>query len=318
MNGTIQGGTTSPSSRDKKRGKAGKKEIESRPLGSGLGIEIRELDLRPDLEDSSLTLLQKHLDEDRVVCLSGQELSLQRFLEVGRRFGATQVNPILGGGQGLAEVVCIEKRKGDRDIFSGRLRLLGSYLANPPKAALLYNPPSSPSFDMIFSSLALAWGGLSDLQQELFANLIVDRSAVSEFGPEAVDPRRYTGQAPSPLIYSDTLFQSVQHPMVRVEPQSGEKSLYIDEAFSSTVDRLNKEESRAILDFLADHCRKPEYGCRITVWPGAVLMWDARAVSFMAPTVPVDKTRLCYMVALNAEEDVTGPNDPVSEPDLAS
>ena len=293
-------------------------KLSSRPLGATLGMEVEGLDLSHRLSGSNLDLMQKYLSEYRVLCFSAQEISQKELLDFGRCFGASQVNPIFEGTTEFPDVIRIEKKQGDRDIFSGRARLLGSYLDNPPKLALLYNPPSSASFDMIFASLTRAWLELSEQMQEILIGLTVTRCPASEFGPEAVEPRRFTGQAASPLIYSDALFQSVQHPMVQILPESGEKSLYVDEAFSYKIEGLHHEEGKAILGFLARHCMKPQNGCRITVRPGTLLMWDARTVSFIAPPVRTRDTRLCYMVALRSEERLRGATDPIEDQEFTS
>ncbi|MCS5637718.1 MAG: TauD/TfdA family dioxygenase, partial [Myxococcota bacterium] len=221
-----------------------------------------------------------------------------------------QVNPIMGGIKEIPQVVRVEKRAGDSDIFTGRARLIGSYLMNPPKMAFCQNADSGLSFDLVFASLTQAWRGLSEDFQAILADLSVTRSGLSEFGPEAVDPRRFSGQAPSPLIYSDAIYQSVEHPLVHIHRQTGKKSLYVDEAFCRSIEGLGHDESRAILDFLARHCAKPEYGCRIVARPGALVMWDARAVTFTAPMLRKEETRLCYMVTLASEEGFRRVDDP--------
>jgi alpha-ketoglutarate-dependent taurine dioxygenase len=207
----------------------------------------------------------------------------------------------------------VEKRAGDADIFNGRIRLAGSHLMNPPKTILNQNSRSSTSIDLIFASLTQAWRGLSDAMQKILEGLSATHCARSEFGPDSVDPRRFSGQASSPLIYSDAIYESVKHPLVHIHQESGEKSLYVDEAFTSGIDGMHNDEGRALLDFLVRHCAKPGYGCRVVSRPGTLVMWDARSVTFMTPTLNKQHTRLSYLLTLASEEGFRRANDPPAE-----
>ena len=46
------------------------------------------------------------------------------------------------------------------------------------------------------------------------------------------------------------------HPLVRLDPVTGEKSLYVNKAFGRRIVELKKEESDYLLDFLHNHIEK--------------------------------------------------------------
>ncbi|MCS5635274.1 MAG: TauD/TfdA family dioxygenase, partial [Myxococcota bacterium] len=140
------------------------------------------------MSGSQVDFLHKTLLEHQVLCFPDQDLTPQDLLRLGRSFGAPQVNPIMGGIKEIPQVVRVEKRAGDSDIFTGRARLFGSYLVNPPKMGFCQNPDSGLGFDLAFASLTQAWRGLSEDFQAILTDLSASRSGLLEFGPEAVDP----------------------------------------------------------------------------------------------------------------------------------
>ena len=46
------------------------------------------------------------------------------------------------------------------------------------------------------------------------------------------------------------------HPLVRLDPVTGDKSLYVNKAFGRRIVELKKEESDYLLDFLHNHIEK--------------------------------------------------------------
>ena len=115
----------STKSRGRGPGRAGSK-LDVRPLGSKVGAQIQGLDLGSSLSGSQVDFLHKTLLEHQVLCFPDQDLTPQDLLRLGRSFGAPQVNPIMGGIKEIPQVVRVEKRAGDSDIFTGRARLIGS------------------------------------------------------------------------------------------------------------------------------------------------------------------------------------------------
>jgi taurine dioxygenase len=67
-----------------------------------------------------------------------------------------------------------------------------------------------------------------------------------------------------------------EHPVVRVHPETGRKSLYVNRIFTSHIRQLSRPESDALLPFLYRWCEQTKFSVRYRWQKGAVGMWDNR------------------------------------------
>jgi taurine dioxygenase len=68
----------------------------------------------------------------------------------------------------------------------------------------------------------------------------------------------------------------VVHPVVRTNPETGRKALFVNQNFTSHIADVSERESRAILGFFLDHLNQPEFQVRWQWKPNAVAFWDNR------------------------------------------
>jgi taurine dioxygenase len=68
----------------------------------------------------------------------------------------------------------------------------------------------------------------------------------------------------------------VSHPVVRTNPQTGRKALFVNATFTSYVEGLSQLESDALLKLLFDHLVRPEFQVRWRWKPNTVAFWDNR------------------------------------------
>jgi taurine dioxygenase len=92
------------------------------------------------------------------------------------------------------------------------------------------------------------------------------------------------GQAmdPAELARMRTQFPPAEHPVVRTHPETGRRTLYVNEIFTSHIVGLDLSESDELLAHLCAQARVPEYQCRFHWTPGAIAFWDNRATQHYA------------------------------------
>ena len=66
------------------------------------------------------------------------------------------------------------------------------------------------------------------------------------------------------------------HPVVRVHPETGRKSLFVNEHFTRRVVELSHRESAVLLGFLTDWVTQPQFTARYRWSTGTIAMWDNR------------------------------------------
>ncbi len=65
--------------------------------------------------------------------------------------------------------------------------------------------------------------------------------------------------------------------MVRVHPETGRRTLFVNPVFTQHVVGLADDESEALLATLFRQMTRADYQCRFAWTPGAVAFWDNRA-----------------------------------------
>jgi taurine dioxygenase len=66
------------------------------------------------------------------------------------------------------------------------------------------------------------------------------------------------------------------HPVVRVHPETGRKSLFVNEHFTRRIVELSHEESACVLGYLTRWVSNPRFTVRYRWTQGTVAMWDNR------------------------------------------
>jgi alpha-ketoglutarate-dependent taurine dioxygenase len=97
--------------------------------------------------------------------------------------------------------------------------------------------------------------------------------------------------------------------VVRVHPDTAERSLFVNPASTSRIVGLTPTESRALLDLLFAQITRSEYTVRFRWTPGSVAFWDNRSTAHLAATDTADvpERRTMHRVTLLGEVAV-GPD----------
>ncbi len=66
------------------------------------------------------------------------------------------------------------------------------------------------------------------------------------------------------------------HPVVRVHPETGERSLFVNEHFTRRIVELSDAESHMLLTYLSQWIHQPRFTVRYRWHAGTVAMWDNR------------------------------------------
>ena len=247
-----------------------------RRAAGALGAEILGVDLAQELPDATIAAIRKALVEHQVIFFRDQALSPERQVAFGARFGPLNIHPYVAGMAGQPEVMEVVKEPADRVNFGGGWHSDMSFLERPAIGSILY-AVETPEFggDTLFASQAAAFEALSPGLQATLEGLNAVHSAAREYSAQGHSAQKRKSMA---VAEADGLVGEYVHPMVLVHPETGRKALYVNPAFTIRIEGWKTRESKALLDYLFEHCRYEAFTCRFSWRPGSVAFWDNRSV----------------------------------------
>ena len=257
----------------------GANAVQIEPLTTAIGAEIHGVDLAEPLDERTWDVIRTAFHDHLVLFFRDQDLSPERHVEFSRRFGTLEEYPFVKGIDGHPELIEIVKMPDETRNFGAGWHVDMSFRAEPPLGAVLLGVEVPPvGGDTMFGNLYLAYETLSDGMKGLLENLRGVHDSMDPTGHS----QKYKGMA---MAKKETGERTVTaHPMVRVHPETGRKSLFISPDYCFRLEGMTEEESRPILDYLEAHAARHEFTCRFRWRPNSIAIWDNRCCMHQALT----------------------------------
>jgi len=231
-----------------------------------IGAEIGGLDLTRPLSPLQVSELHQAFTEHQVIFFRDQKIGFDDQIRLASEFGP------LGRHVGVSTISKTTDnplvRKFHYDETSTRISGENfhsdqSCAAVPPLGSMLYNhivPPHGGG-DTMFASMYEAYDALSEPMKRYLTGLTATHDGTRVFGPG------------TPVSV---------HPVIIRHPVSGKKVIYVNTDFTSHINEVSRAESSAILEYLYEHCHKPEWTCRFRWTPHSIAFWDNRCTQHKA------------------------------------
>jgi taurine dioxygenase len=268
-----------PSNRLEKKEEAMAISIEN--LDAVLGTVVRNIDASKPLAPNEIKTIEHVWRERLVVVLQGQQLSDPQLIAFSRQFG--ELDPPGANPYGepfikqhpelnvISNVVENGKPIGNLGDGEAVWHADMTYVEVPPKAAVLYSleiPRSGGN--TYFANMFAAYEALpADLKMAVHGRIAVHDASTNSAGmlrkgyKKVTDVREVAG---------------ARHPLVRTEPKTGRKALFLGRRLNSYVIGLSVPESEALLDALWAHATRAQFAMCHAWRVGDVLMWNNLSV----------------------------------------
>lgn len=247
------------------------RRIEVRPISGALGAEITGVDVSQDLSDDVVDEIRQAWLDHVVVFFRDQVLTPAQQVALAKRFGEPVEYPFVGGLKDFPLITPVIKEPDETINFGGLWHTDTIYQQRPPMATLLYALETPPyGGDTLFANCYLAYDTLSDGLKAMLEPLI---GVNSSHKGRVVDTRaaRIKDAPKEPNVA-----RTAEHPVVRVHPETGRRSLYVSYGHTIQFKGWTEAESKPLLDFLFEHQTRPEFTCRFRWTPGSIAFWDNR------------------------------------------
>lgn len=277
--------------------------IDVQPLSGALGAEIHGVDLSQPLSDEVFAEIKQAFLEHLAIFFRDQNLTPDQQKDFGRRFGSLNVHPYVTPLDGHEEIIPIIKEKDEVVNFGGGWHSDVSFMEEPALGSVLYGLDiPAVGGDTLFANQYLAYERLSDGMKNMLDGLIAAHSAGSQYGPQGESDRNKEKRGSMKVAVTEEANKTTEHPVVRTHPETGRKSLYVNQAFTEKFKGMTRRESRPLLNFLFDHCTREEFTCRFKWTPGALAFWDNRCTQHYALNDYQGQRREMHRVTINGDK----------------
>jgi taurine dioxygenase len=270
----------------------GYQTLDVEPCSGAMGAVIHGVDLSADLSNQAFDEIHQAFLDHKAIFFHDQELDPHQQIAFARRFGPLSVYPFIEGLPEAPEAFEILKTETDVRNFGGAWHSDMSFTPMPPLGTMLYSQEMPDAGgDTMFANTALAYDALSDGMKEMLDGIVgVYNAALKDSGGRAAAFKTATAMTAKNM---DQVEMGAEHPIVRTHPETGQKALFVGKGHTAGLKDMADAESRPLIDFLADHCVRPEFTCRFRWGVGSLALWDNRCtLHFAVDDYPGQRRRM--------------------------
>jgi len=239
-------------------------------LSGACGAEISGISLK-DTSKNNIKIIKNLLFEHKVIFFRNQEITQREQLNLSKCFGTLELHAYVKGLEKYPEIVRIIKEPNEKNNWGEGWHSDVSYNTHPTMAVVLKSIEIPPiGGDTMFANMELAYETLDDnLKDEIQGKKAIHSSRGAEFFVD--DYQSMIGNGNSD-IYTN------EHPIVRTNPDSGKKTLFVNWTYTKQIVGMTKEGSIKLLNKLFKHQERLDLTCRFKWSKNTVAIWDNRSV----------------------------------------
>jgi taurine dioxygenase len=243
-------------------------------LGRNLAAEIGGIDLSQPLDDATFPAVHRAYLENEVLIFRDQEISSDDLMAFGRRFGPLSIHPFSPTMVDTPELIVLDNHRDNPPRLTDIFHSDETFREKPPLGTVLRST-ITPRIggDTMFASMSAAYEGLNDRTQRFISGLEGEfdfKPFRTLFGNDEEGRRK--------LHELEDQYPQLCHPVVRVHPESGRKSIFVNRQFTIGIKGMKPSESGPLLEMLFDLAYRPEYQFRLQWQPNTIAFWDNRVV----------------------------------------
>lgn len=243
--------------------------LDVRPLTAAIGAEVHGVDCAETLDDASVAVIRAAWLERLVLFFPEQRLTTDQQIAFASRFGeVTEGHPVEPLLEEHPEMQPIDSVKDRTDFWHTDV----TFMAEPAMASMLYSVVvPDVGGDTMWANTRAAYDALGAPLQQFCDELVGVHYSPHYAGIVA--------QGGGNTWHGQRLHElpPVEHPVVRVHPETGRRNLFVNPGFTVGLRDLPGAQGKAVLKLLYRHMTAPEFLVRYRWQPGTLAFWDNRA-----------------------------------------
>lgn len=270
--------------------------IEIQPLTPQIGAEIRGVDLAKPLSRETVDAIRDALHAHLVVFFRDQQLTEADHIAFARHFGEIQVPPLKTKYHAHPEINVLDQVS-PRGDGADNWHADHTYTKRPALGSILRAVKVPPAGgDTMFASMIAAYEALSSPMKKMLDGLTAEHD-ITRSATRGIR----AGHVTQSLAEIQRRLPPVRHPVIRTHPVTKKKLVFVNSNSTTRICELPELESEAILRFLFEHVRTPEFQVRFK--------WDERSVAFLDnrsaqhyAVADYDERRILHRVTIAGDE----------------
>lgn len=248
------------------------------PVAGRIGAEVRGVALSGDLDPATVAAIRAALVRHKVIFFREQTtLNDQRHEDFAALLGEPVAHPTVPVAEGSRYLLELDSKEGyAASSWHTDVTFVDAY----PQASILraINVPQAGG-DTLWANTATAYEELPEALKTLVDGLWATHSNKYDYAAalSIKDAKRAEEYS---RVFASTVYET-EHPVVRVHPESGERTLLLGHFLKQFVG-LNSADSQRLFSVLQDHVIRPENTVRWRWQVGDVAIWDNRATQHRA------------------------------------
>ena len=270
--------------------------IEVKPITGRIGAEIEGVTLSSKLAPQVVAEIEHALVKYKAIFFKNQQhLTDDEQEDFAALLGKPLNHPTVPVKSGTAHVLELDSRGGRADTWHTDISFIEDY----PKASILRSivAPAAGG-DTVWANTTAAYNDLPHELKILADSLRAVHSNDYDYASKvtqttSIDREKYRD------LFNSTEYET-EHPLVRVHPVSGEKTLLLGHFFKRFVG-YNTQDSRRLFDLFQDYAVNLENLVRWRWSEGDVAIWDNRATQHRAINDYGDERRVVRRVTIEGD-----------------
>jgi alpha-ketoglutarate-dependent taurine dioxygenase len=276
-------------------------DLDVRPLAGRIGAQIDNIRLAGDMADAAIAGIEAALSKYKVIFFGNQahldDAEQERF---ATRLGDLFAHPTIPVRSGSAAMLELDSTGGGgrANRWHTDLTFVDAY----PKISVLRGVVIPPfGGDTVWANTAAAYEGLPPALKTLAENLWAVHTNLHDYA--AVRPNASAAAVKQyEDVFTSTVYES-EHPVVRVLPRTGERSLVLG-FFVRRFVGYSQSGSNHLFELLQSHITELENTVRWRWKAGDVAIWDNTATQHYAINDYGDQKRVVRRSTIKGEVPV--------------
>jgi taurine dioxygenase len=268
--------------------------ISIKKVTAALGAEVSGINLSEPLDDATVKAIRQALDDNQVLFFRGQKkLTVDEHVRLGSYFGEIDL-PLFRTASSTRPEILVLDQTAPKGQGADNFHSDNTFRAAPTMGSILQaHQLPSVGGDTCFASMHAAFEALSPPMQKFLEGLTAVHSLAKM--------TERTSRAGTTFREDSDKWPPRSHPVVAIHPRTQRKLLYVNKNWTSHIEDVSQAESDALMSFLLNHVKSPEFQVRMNWNEGDVTFWDNLATNHYA-VADYRERRMMQRVAIKGEK----------------